>query len=180
MIKKYLLLILKKWYYLIGIGFFILDKLFSFDISKDILYTIILVGFIVSTYLVWKDEYNEKIQILKSKDLIKSIQNSTEKITNLYKKTYMNSVDNDLEKVMNMLISDLKIVYSNDFLDENQLKIIELEIKPLIQIIKNKKYEKFISHDPSSGKASFELDDEMKEKYLNYVKQISLILKIKD
>lgn len=178
MLGIYSKLLLKKWYFLIGVVLFIIDKMFNLNISKDILYMIVFIIFIGSSYLVWKDERKEKLNILQSKKYLSDISEVITNIKKLYQKTFTNDYDEKLERQINILLSDLNIIYRNDFLDNNQYYIIKLEISSLIKIMKNKTYKKSRGYDTKSGQVLFEIDQEIRKKYLDYLEQINKIIEV--
>ncbi len=177
MLRIYLELLRKKWYFLIGVFLFATGKIFNVSISNDILYIILFVSFVYSSYLVWKDEYNGKLNILQSKKYLNDISEISIKIKKLYKKSLTSEYDEELEKQVNLLLSDLNIVYASDFLDKYQLNIIELEINSLVKIMKDNAYNESEKYDIPSGTSSFENDEEVQKKYLDYAEQIGGIIK---
>jgi len=154
-----------------------LHKYLNLPIELGILFGIIV--FFYATYSVWKDENKDKLNILNAQDNVNLILENIQNIKNSLDKAFICDINNDseLEIQMNSFISKLRILYINNYLDDNLKKIVDLEIQSLLKRIKNSKFEKSLPYNISTGNVSSEIDYICEKKYNQYLKQIQSIIK---
>jgi len=150
---------------------------FKLPIELGISFGIIV--FFYATYKVWKDENNDKLNILNGQDNVNLILENIQNIKNSLKKAFICDETNDskLEIQINSFISKLRILHSNNYLDDNLKKIVDLEIQSLLQKIENSKFEKSLPYDISTGNVPSAIDDVCENKYNQYLEEIQSIIK---